>query len=89
MRPSSAFTAVKRLHKSPIPGKWAIGSREPAKIAAAMHASLPVAVQNRTKFIVEDCNDTEFSEVLMGINFDKLIIFCNNLAFHAGTVQRY
>ena len=63
--------------------------REPAAICAERFAKLPVEVQQRLKFIFEDINDTDLVEELASVQYTTLLIFCNNLAFNQGTVNRY
>lgn len=63
--------------------------KEPAAIAADLFTSSCSSLQAKMRFLFEDMNDTDIPLQLDGLNFSTLILFCNNLAFHDGTVQRY
>ena len=63
--------------------------KEPAAIAAQLFASSCGGLQAKMRFLLEDMNDTDIPQQLQGLSFATLILFCNNLAFHEGTVQRY
>ena len=63
--------------------------REPAAICAERFAKLPAEVRQRLKFIFEDINDTDLVEELANVQYTTLLMFCNNLAFNQGTVNRY
>ena len=66
-----------------------VAYREPAAICAKRFAKLPAEVQQRLKFILEDINDTDLVEELANVQYTTLLMFCNNLAFNQGTVNRY
>ncbi|KAK9804858.1 hypothetical protein WJX72_008879 [[Myrmecia] bisecta] len=59
-----------------------------ADVSIAMHAALPKELGGKMRFYLEDVNDTEYTEILEGLEFATLVIFCNNLAFNQGTVSR-
>lgn len=63
--------------------------KEPAAIAAQLFASSCEDLQAKMRFLLEDMNDTDIPQQLQGLSFATLILFCNNLAFHEGTVHRY
>ena len=62
--------------------------KEPAAIAEKLFLSCDSALQAKMRFLLEDMNDTDIPSQLEGIAYDTLILFCNNLAFHEGTVHR-
>ncbi len=62
--------------------------KEPAAVAAKLFSSSTSDLQAKMRFLVEDINDTDIPKELQGLGFTTLILFCNNLAFHQGTVQR-
>ena len=63
--------------------------KEPAAIAAQLFTSSCGGLQAKMRFLLEDMNDTDIPQQLDGLSFATLILFCNNLAFHEGTVHRY
>ena len=63
--------------------------KEPAAIAAQLFTSSCGGLQAKMRFLLEDMNDTDIPQQLHGLSFTTLILFCNNLAFHEGTVHRY
>lgn len=63
--------------------------KEPAAIAAQLFTSSCGSLQAKMRFLLEDMNDTDIPQQLDGLTFATLILFCNNLAFHEGTVHRY
>lgn len=62
--------------------------KEPAEIAAKMFTSSARDLQAKMRFLFEDMNDTNIFQQLQGLTFATVIFFCNNLAFHEGTVHR-
>ena len=62
--------------------------KEPAAVAAKLFTSSSGDLQAKMRFLVEDMNDTDIPQQLHGLQFTTLILFCNNLAFHEGTVHR-
>lgn len=63
--------------------------KEPAAIADKMFTSSSRDLQAKMRFLLEDVNDSDIPQHLQGLSFSTLILFCNNLAFHDGTVHRY
>lgn len=68
--------------------KFLCSSREPAAVCDKRFAELPDDVKERLRFVLEDINDTDLVEELSGIQYERLLLFCNNLAFSQGTVNR-
>ncbi|DBA73247.1 hypothetical protein WJX77_007181 [Trebouxia sp. C0004] len=62
--------------------------KEPAAIAAKLFSSSSSDLQAKMRFLLEDMSDTDIPKELQGLQFDTIILFCNNLAFHDGTVHR-
>lgn len=62
--------------------------KEPAVKAAKLFSSSNSDLQAKMRFLFEDMNDTDIPGELKGLQFATLILFCNNLAFHEGTVHR-
>jgi len=62
--------------------------KEPAAIAAKLFSSSSSDLQAKMRFLLEDMSDTDIPKELQGLQFDTLILFCNNLAFHEGMVHR-
>ncbi len=62
--------------------------KEPAAIAAKLFSSSSSDLQAKMRFLLEDMSDTDIPTELQGLQFDTIILFCNNLAFHEGTVHR-
>ena len=62
--------------------------QEPAAKAAKLFSSSNSDLQAKMRFLLEDMNDTDIPRELEGLQFDTLILFCNILAFHEGTVHR-
>ncbi|KAL3146784.1 hypothetical protein ABBQ38_014766 [Trebouxia sp. C0009 RCD-2024] len=62
--------------------------KEPAAIADKMFTSSSRDLQAKMRFLLEDVNDSDIPQHLQGLSFSTLILFCNNLAFHDGTVHR-
>ena len=50
--------------------------------------ALPEHIKQRLLFVLEDINDTDLLSCLSGIKYERLLIFCNNLAFTEGTLNR-
>ena len=51
--------------------------------------ALPQHIKERLSFVLEDINDTDLLSCLSGIEYEHVLIFCNNLAFTEGTLNRY
>ena len=62
--------------------------KDPAAIAAKLFSSSSSDLQAKMRFLLEDMSDTDIPKELQGLQFDTLILFCNNLAFHEGMVHR-
>ena len=62
--------------------------KEPAAIAEMLFNGSHSDLQAKMRFLLEDMNDIDIPSQLDGLAYDTLIIFCNNLAFHEGTVHR-
>ena len=62
--------------------------KEPAAVAEKLFDGSESDVQAKMRFLLEDMNDVDIPCQLDGLAYDTLIIFCNNLAFHEGTVHR-
>ena len=62
--------------------------KEHAAIAAKLFSSSSSDLQAKMRFLVEDMSDTDIPKELQGLQFDTLILFCNNLAFQEGMVHR-
>eukprot|EP00884_Botryococcus_braunii_P016767 jgi/Botrbrau1/3774/Bobra.0183s0009.1 len=62
--------------------------REPAELCTERHALAPESVKERTKFVLADINDVDILDLLSGIDYQILVLFCNNLVFNPGTNAR-
>lgn len=62
--------------------------REPQAVCDSHFKSLPEDIKQRLLFKLEDINDTDVLSILAKLNFQTLLIFCNNLAFTQGTLNR-
>lgn len=57
-------------------------------ICDSLVKGLAVDVSQKLSFRREDISDTDLLSLLAGIEYDQLLIFCNNLAFTQGTLNR-
>ena len=62
--------------------------REPQAICNALYEALPEDVKRKLLFVLEDINDSDLLSYLSGIKYKHVLIFCNNLAFTEGTLNR-
>lgn len=62
--------------------------REPAIICSERQAAASQAVRDKTRFILSDINDVDLLDLLSDIDYEVLVIFCNNLVFNPGTNTR-
>eukprot|EP01026_Neomeris_dumetosa_P040952 TRINITY_DN3388_c1_g1_i2.p4 TRINITY_DN3388_c1_g1~~TRINITY_DN3388_c1_g1_i2.p4 ORF type:complete len:146 (+),score=17.98 TRINITY_DN3388_c1_g1_i2:157-594(+) len=44
--------------------------------------------RQKIKMVYEDINDTNLLDLMKEVQYDRLLIFCNNLAFNLGTIKR-
>jgi hypothetical protein len=62
--------------------------REPSTVCAERHAQAPLFVKEKTRFVLADINDVDFLDLVSGIDYEVLLLFCNNLVFNPGTNTR-
>lgn len=63
--------------------------REPAIICSERQEAASQAVRDKTKFILADINDVDIMDLLSDIDYQVVVIFCNNLVFNPGTNTRF
>jgi hypothetical protein len=62
--------------------------REPATICSERQAAAPQSVRDKTRFVLADINDVDIMDLLSDIDYQVVVIFCNNLVFNPGTNTR-